>query len=87
MPLMSLLREDSHLQIESGAGETGTRLHVIGFDHPQIVLRLATHRRASDHSGSCWSLGGEPRPLTTRQTAQVQMPHRATTLVMQSNVN
>ena len=47
MPMMSLLREDRHLQIESGAGESGTRLHVIGFDNPQIVLRLATHRQVT----------------------------------------
>ena len=43
MPLISLLRENRHLQTESG--ESGTRLHVIGLDFPQIVLRLATHRR------------------------------------------
>ena len=42
MPLISLLREDRCLQIESG--DPGTRLHVIGLDNPQIVLILATHR-------------------------------------------
>ena len=42
MPLISLLREDHLLQIESG--ESGTGLHVIGSDNPQIVHRLATHR-------------------------------------------